>query len=85
MTCLVFGGECEDGKCEDFLYILRIDNRTWQKVQIQGNAPIGRRDHAAVVFEGTMYIFGGQTDGYFLHDLVAFDANSRNSYVNLLS
>jgi hypothetical protein len=73
---IVFGGECDDGKCEDSLYLLRCDTFAWQHIMVQGNLPIGRRDHSAAVFEDTMFIFGGQSDGYFLQDLVAFDLNT---------
>ena len=78
---LLFGGECDDGKCEDSLYAMEIESKAWHRVPITGNAPVGRRDHAAVYVNDVMYIFGGQTDGYFLHDLIAFEVSTCKSMI----
>ncbi|KAI9595545.1 hypothetical protein BDF19DRAFT_385140 [Syncephalis fuscata] len=73
---VVFGGESDDGKCEDSLYALNLETRRWLRVNVQGNIPLRRRDHTAVMANGVMFIFGGQSDGYFFNDLMAFDTRT---------
>jgi hypothetical protein len=57
----------------------------WYKPPIQGNPNVGRFGHSAAVIGSKMYIFGGQSDGYYLNDLVTFDLQTRKltQYISL--
>jgi hypothetical protein len=57
-----------------------LDTKQWYKPPIQGNPNVGRFAHSATVIGSKMYIFGGQSDGYFLNDLIAFDLQSRKFF-----
>ncbi|OLY78480.1 Tip elongation aberrant protein 1 [Smittium mucronatum] len=72
-TMFVFGGELEDGRCDDNLYAFNIGNEMWYKVPVSGKPLIGRKGHSAVSISSSLYIFGGTVDGYYLQDLTAFD------------
>ena len=52
----------------------RIFDCYWTQLKCRGSIPCPRSDHAAVVVEGSMYIFGGRNErGQCLGDLLAFD------------
>ncbi|PVU96320.1 hypothetical protein BB561_001284 [Smittium simulii] len=72
-TMFVFGGELEDGHCDDCLYAFNIGNEMWYKVPITGNSLLGRKGHTAISVGSSVYIFGGTVDGYYLHDLACFN------------
>jgi hypothetical protein len=44
-----------------------------------GPRPAGRYGHTLNILGSKIYIFGGQVEGYFFNDLVAFDLNSLQS------
>ncbi|RUS29259.1 hypothetical protein BC938DRAFT_480867 [Jimgerdemannia flammicorona] len=77
----IFGGEPRnpDEKCDENLYVLNINTKQWARPQIDGNLPHGRFGHSAVIFGSRMYIFGGQVDGHYLNDLIAFDVTTLES------
>ncbi|OMJ28974.1 Tip elongation aberrant protein 1 [Smittium culicis] len=72
-TMFVFGGELEDGHCDENLYAFNIGNEMWYKVPVTGNTLIGRKGHTAISISSSLYIFGGTVDGYYLNDLTVFD------------
>ncbi|OMJ20344.1 Tip elongation aberrant protein 1 [Smittium culicis] len=72
-TMFVFGGELEDGHCDENLYAFNIGNEMWYKVPVTGNNLIGRKGHTAISISSSLYIFGGTVDGYYLNDLTVFD------------
>ena len=45
----------------------------------QGPRPTGRYGHTLNILGSKIYIFGGQVEGFFFNDLVAFDLNSLQS------
>lgn len=44
-----------------------------------GPRPAGRYGHTLNLLGSKIYIFGGQVEGFFFNDLVAFDLNSLQS------
>ncbi|KAK9760036.1 hypothetical protein K7432_016356, partial [Basidiobolus ranarum] len=73
---LIFGGETLSSRWDDSLYSLNIESKIWTRLPMQSNSLVGRIDHSAVAVGSTMYLFGGQVDGYYLNDLVAFDTKT---------
>ncbi|KAK9702608.1 hypothetical protein K7432_011176 [Basidiobolus ranarum] len=73
---IIFGGETLNSRWDDSLYSFNIESKTWTRLPMQSNSLVGRRDHSAVAVKSIMYLFGGQVDGYYLNDLVAFDTKS---------
>eukprot|EP00898_Chlorokybus_atmophyticus_P000295 jgi/Chlat1/1266/Chrsp115S00763 len=56
--------------------------RAWEQVATQGPAPPPRYSHTAVVFEDTMYVYGGERSTYVFGDVWAFSfANSTWEFV----
>ena len=56
-----------------------ISTREWTKLQCTGSIPFPRTDHAAVLVDNLMYVFGGRTsasDGTALGDLTALNLSS---------
>ncbi|KAI9236255.1 MAG: hypothetical protein BYD32DRAFT_370002, partial [Podila humilis] len=78
-TCikLDFGGKDLKNKSSDSLYVLHTVRKEWNKPSIQGLLPAPRHSHAACVIGTTMYIFGGQFNGYYFNDVCSFDMKSR--------
>jgi hypothetical protein len=72
-----FGGKDAKNKCSDVLYVLHSARKEWNKPPILGLLPAPRHSHAACVIGTTMYIFGGQFNGYYLNDIACFDLKSR--------
>ena len=55
-----------------------ISKRKWTKLQCTGSIPSPRTDHAAVLVDGVMYVFGGvASDGAKLGDLTALNLSSK--------
>lgn len=70
-TMIIFGGCDEKGQfCTD-LYIFNIDAKEWNSLGNLPNAPTGRQFHSAVIYESWMYIFAGNSNGYY-NDLHRF-------------
>ncbi|KAF2433020.1 hypothetical protein EJ08DRAFT_104737 [Tothia fuscella] len=76
---IVFGGDTklEDGDLlDDTLYLLNTATKQWSRASPAGPRPAGRYGHTLNILGSKIYIFGGQVEGYFFNDLVAFDLNS---------
>ncbi|RDW77457.1 hypothetical protein BP6252_05510 [Coleophoma cylindrospora] len=75
---IVYGG---DTKLEDTdlldetLYLLNTSTRQWSRAVPAGPRPAGRYGHSLNILGSKIYVFGGQVEGYFMNDLVAFDLN----------
>ncbi|KAG0231740.1 Negative regulator of mitotic exit [Mortierella sp. GBA43] len=74
-----YGGKDAKNKCCDALYVLHTVRKEWNRPMIQGLLPAPRHSHSACVIGTTMYIFGGQFNGYYLNDISAFDMKSLNT------
>lgn len=53
--------------------------KAWSRASPAGPKPPGRYGHTLNILGSKLYIFGGQVEGYFFNDLVAFDLNSLQS------
>ncbi|KAF9354704.1 Negative regulator of mitotic exit [Mortierella sp. AD094] len=76
---MYFGGKDSKNKCSDSLYVLHTVRKEWNRPQIHGLLPAPRHSHAACVIGTTMYVFGGQFNGYYLNDIASFDMKSLNT------
>ncbi|KAF2203139.1 cell polarity protein-like protein [Delitschia confertaspora ATCC 74209] len=79
---IVFGGDTklDDGDMlDDTLYLLNTSTKHWSRAMPAGPRPSGRYGHTLNILGSKIYIFGGQVEGYFFNDLVAFDLNSLQS------
>jgi Galactose oxidase, central domain len=55
-----------------------ISTRKWTELQCTGSIPSPRVNHAAVLIDDVMYVFGGRTiDGTCLGDLTALNLSSK--------
>lgn len=52
-----------------------IATRQWSRAIPAGQRPSGRYGHSLNILGSKIYVFGGQVEGYFMNDLVAFDLN----------
>ncbi|KAF1983888.1 hypothetical protein K402DRAFT_158382 [Aulographum hederae CBS 113979] len=76
---IVFGGDTKMGDedvLDDTLYLLNTATKQWSKALPAGPRPAGRYGHTLNILGSKIYIFGGQVEGYFFNDLVAFDLNA---------
>ncbi|KAL4749710.1 hypothetical protein BDW72DRAFT_213956 [Aspergillus terricola var. indicus] len=75
---IVFGGDTkvdETDTLDDTLYLLNTSSRQWSRSIPPGPRPTGRYGHTLNILGSRLYVFGGQVEGYFFNDLVAFDLN----------
>ncbi|KAK3828546.1 MAG: hypothetical protein J3Q66DRAFT_409963, partial [Benniella sp.] len=74
MRLLDFGGwNPTTGQCDDSLHVLHTGRKEWNKPSINGSLPTPRHSHIACTIGTVMFIFGGQVDNYYLHDIMSFD------------
>jgi hypothetical protein len=57
-------------------------SRQWSRASPPGPKPAGRYGHTLNILGSKIYIFGGQVEGYFFNDLVAFDLNALQNPTN---
>ncbi|KAI8080017.1 uncharacterized protein BX664DRAFT_303192 [Halteromyces radiatus] len=75
---LLYGGEplTANDPWDPHFYLLNINNRQWTRVQMAGTIPPERSGHSAVTVGGIMYIWGGQQNGRYYNELLAFNTSS---------
>ncbi|KAL8827035.1 MAG: hypothetical protein Q9191_003432 [Dirinaria sp. TL-2023a] len=79
---IVFGGDTkmdDRDDLDDTLYLLNTSTRYWSRSMPPGPKPTGRYGHTLNILGSRIYIFGGQVEGYFFNDLIAFDLNALQS------
>ncbi|PYH95560.1 hypothetical protein BO71DRAFT_200839 [Aspergillus ellipticus CBS 707.79] len=82
---IVFGGDTkvdETDTLDDTLYLLNTSSRQWSRSIPPGPRPSGRYGHTLNMLGSKLYVFGGQVEGYFFNDLVAFDLNQLQNPTN---
>ena len=52
------------------------DTRHWSRSMPPGTRPAGRYGHTLNILGSKIYVFGGQVEGHFFNDLLAFDLNA---------
>ncbi|GAM87158.1 hypothetical protein ANO11243_051790 [Dothideomycetidae sp. 11243] len=76
---IVFGGDTkteESDFLDETLYLLNTSTKQWSRAAPAGPRPPGRYGHTLNILGSKIYIFGGQVEGFFFNDLVAFDLNA---------
>jgi hypothetical protein len=63
-------------------FVRRLASRQWSRAIPPGPRPAGRYGHTLNILGSRLYVFGGQVDGFFFNDLVAFDLNALQSPTN---
>lgn len=82
---IVFGGDTkvdEHDALDETLYLLNTSSRQWSRAIPPSPRPQGRYGHTLNILGSKIYIFGGQVEGYFFNDLVAFDLNQLQNPTN---
>lgn len=82
---IVFGGDTkteETDMLDDTLYLLNTSTKQWSRAAPAGQRPPGRYGHSLNILGSKIYIFGGQVEGFFFNDLVAFDLNALQQAAN---
>lgn len=64
------------------LKLTRTASRQWSRSIPGGPRPAGRYGHTVNILGSRLYVFGGQVEGYFFNDLVAFDLNQLQNPAN---
>ncbi|KAH9208040.1 hypothetical protein DL95DRAFT_428852 [Leptodontidium sp. 2 PMI_412] len=75
---IVYGGDTkmdDSDVLDETLYLLNTSTRQWSRAVPAGPRPSGRYGHSLNILGSKIYVFGGQVEGYFMNDLVAFDLN----------
>lgn len=57
-------------------------SRQWSRASPPGTRPAGRYGHTLNILGSKIYIFGGQVEGSFYNDLIAFDLNALQNPTN---
>ena len=70
-----FGGLGSQGYLND-TWSFDILTRKWTELQCTGSIPSARANHAAVLVDDVMYVFGGYTGKTYLDDLYALQLSS---------
>jgi hypothetical protein len=71
-----FGGYTQQNDCCNDTWSFDISTRKWTELQCTGSIPSPRRNHAAVLVDGVMYVFGGYTGKEYLDELFALQLSS---------
>ncbi|CAG8377640.1 unnamed protein product [Penicillium salamii] len=82
---IVFGGDTkidENDALDDTLYLLNTSSRQWSRAIPPGSRPSGRYGHTLNILGSKLYVFGGQVEGFFFNDLIAFDLNQLQNPAN---
>jgi hypothetical protein len=74
MVCR-FGG-CDRKHDYNDTWSFNISTRKWTELQCTGSIPSPRRNHAAVLVDDVMYIYGGNRATIFFDDLYALHLSS---------
>lgn len=75
---IVYGGDTkmdDSDVLDESLYLLNTSTRQWSRAVPASPRPPGRYGHSLNILGSKIYVFGGQVEGYFMNDLVAFDLN----------
>lgn len=75
----MFGGDTkldEGDILDDTLYLLNTSTKQWSRALPAGPRPSGRYGHTLNIIGSKIFVFGGQVEGFFFNDLVAFDLNA---------
>jgi hypothetical protein len=72
-----FGGYGSSNYFND-TWSFNISTRKWTELQCTGSIPSPRANHAAVLIDDVMYVFGGRTiDGTYQGDLTTLNLSSK--------
>jgi hypothetical protein len=66
---------CRFSSNEKCMLLTSTATRQWSRAVPAGPRPSGRYGHSLNILGSKIYVFGGQVEGYFMNDLVAFDLN----------
>ena len=63
----LFGGSYVS-RDHPYFYALDLKTYKWEIINSRGDVPLNRDEHTAVLYEGSMNIFGGFVDGQRVND-----------------
>ena len=72
-TMILFGGHDGSRHLSD-THVFHFDTQTWIHFDIEGEPPIPRDSHASVMYQDSMFVFGGST-GSAMNDLFELKIN----------
>jgi len=77
-SMLVFGGEHQPNQpLLNDIWMFDFASCNWQKTQVTGLAPRGRKHHTAVEYEDRLYVFGGTDSRATFNDFYIFDIKGK--------
>lgn len=73
-SIIIYGGINKNGKYFDDMWEFNIANRTWKKIEFNGETPKPRQGHSALLIGDNIYIFGGKIANVFeINEFWKFD------------
>ena len=77
ILCRFGGYSSQVGHYYNDTWSFDTSTRKWTELQCTGSIPSARIDHAAVLVDEVMYVFGGYTENtHYLNDLYALQLSS---------
>lgn len=54
-------------------YLLFVENKEWKQIVTNGDIPLPRTSHSAVIYNNCMYVFGGYSGEIYLNDFYEYN------------
>lgn len=54
------------------IYSYNLESEKWKKIEIKGDLPSARFDHTSIIYQDSMYVFGGE-NGNYLNDVCEYN------------
>mmetsp|Transcript_1956 Transcript_1956/g.2549 ORF Transcript_1956/g.2549 Transcript_1956/m.2549 type:complete len:256 (+) Transcript_1956:104-871(+) len=63
-SMIIFGGVTENGEILNDVWEYSFKKSSWNKLETEGDVPVPRWGHSAVIFQNELWVFGGFTNSW---------------------